>query len=133
MVLAGLGSTLASLMFFWAVARPYFPFSLESLLQRDLFKFTNRSYPYIHISFPEFSGERLKRSEAYSAIESYLIYLKHVLESGMAALIKNQQRRLYTNNPHRDHEYRMLNWSHVTFEHRRALTRWQCTRIRRGR
>ncbi|KAK1282974.1 hypothetical protein QJS10_CPB22g01182 [Acorus calamus] len=198
--LAGLGSTLASLMFLWAVAGKYFPFNLEDLLRRRFVKFTYRFYPYIHVSFPEFTGEHLKRSEAYSAIESYLMststskarslraelgkdssnlvfsmgysdevtddfdggrvrvwwsstksesktptfsirpapqehrffkltfhhrhrdtvmerYLKHVLESGKAALIKNQQRRLYTNNPNRDYDYRMLNWSHVIFEH----------------
>ncbi|KAK1259188.1 hypothetical protein QJS04_geneDACA020027 [Acorus gramineus] len=176
MGLAGLGSTLASLMFLFAVARQYFPFNLEDLLHRRLLKFTYRIYPYIHVSFPEFTGERLKRSEAYSAIESYLImdhseevtddfdggnvrvwwssiksepqtprfsfypetqehrfykltfhhshrntvierYLKHVLESGKAALIKKRQRRLYTNISHRDDEWRKLHWSHVTFEH----------------
>ncbi|KAK1282318.1 hypothetical protein QJS10_CPB22g01180 [Acorus calamus] len=196
----GLGSTLASLMLLLAVARPYFPFNLEDLLRRRLLKFTYRIYPYIHVSFPEFTGEHLKRSEAYSCIESYLMststskarslraepgkdssnlvfsmdhyeevtddfdsgkvrvwwsstksepqtlrfsffpapqehrffkltfhhrhrdtvmerYLKHVLDSGKAALINNRQRRLYTNTPHRDYDYRMLNWSHVTFEH----------------
>ncbi|KAM0944065.1 putative AAA+ ATPase domain, ATPase, AAA-type, core, AAA-type ATPase domain-containing protein [Dioscorea sansibarensis] len=69
---AGLGSTVASLMFLWAVCRQYFPYQLEIYFSKYYTKFITLIYPYIEISFPEYSGQRLKRSEAYTAIESYL-------------------------------------------------------------
>ncbi|KAH7666170.1 mitochondrial chaperone BCS1 protein [Dioscorea alata] len=69
---AGVGSTIASLMFLWAVCRQYFPYQLENYFSKYYTKFITLIYPYIEISFPEYSGQRLKRSEAYTAIESYL-------------------------------------------------------------
>lgn len=69
---AGLGQVLASLMFIWAVVRQYFP----DFNHRYFRKYTDRVvglvYPYIQIKFPENTGQRFKRSEAYSAIEAYL-------------------------------------------------------------
>ncbi|XP_039137459.1 AAA-ATPase ASD, mitochondrial-like [Dioscorea cayenensis subsp. rotundata] len=69
---AGVGSTIASLMFLWAVCKQYFPNQLENYFSKYYTKFITLIYPYIEISFPEYSGQRLKLSEAYTAIESYL-------------------------------------------------------------
>nr|POE80214.1 aaa-atpase asd, mitochondrial [Quercus suber] len=50
----------------------YFPHHLRSLILSHAKKLTSFVYPYIQINFPEFTGEYLKRSEAYAAIETYL-------------------------------------------------------------
>ncbi|XP_010906691.1 AAA-ATPase ASD, mitochondrial [Elaeis guineensis] len=69
---AGLGSAIASLMFLWAVVRQYFPSHLDVYLSTYTSKLVGLVYPYIEITFAEYTGERLKRSEAYTAIEAYL-------------------------------------------------------------
>nr|XP_010906692.2 AAA-ATPase ASD, mitochondrial-like [Elaeis guineensis] len=69
---AGVGSAVASLMFLWAVVRPYFPSHLHIYLSTYTSKLVGLVYPYIEITFAEYAGERLKRSEAYIAIEAYL-------------------------------------------------------------
>ncbi|KAH7550379.1 hypothetical protein JRO89_XS13G0180900 [Xanthoceras sorbifolium] len=67
-----MGSTLASFMFIWAIIRQYCPYEVRRYFE----KYTNRImgcfYPYIKISIHEFTGDRLKRSEAYAAVEAYL-------------------------------------------------------------
>ncbi|XP_042461617.1 AAA-ATPase At3g28580-like [Zingiber officinale] len=71
---AALWSLAASAMFLWPVVYRYFP-GIQ-LFEYSLSKYSRRLvflvFPYIHITFPEFSGERMKRSDAYAAIESYL-------------------------------------------------------------
>lgn len=69
---ASLGSGLASLMFLWTVISQYFPSPPETILKKYLHKFTSFTYPYVQITIPEYTGERMKRSEAYVAIEAYL-------------------------------------------------------------
>nr|AIZ68136.1 ATP binding protein [Ornithogalum saundersiae] len=69
---AGLGSALASLMFLYSVLSKYFPFHLEGYLTKYTRRLFKAVYPYIQITIPEYSGERMKRSEAYTAIEAYL-------------------------------------------------------------
>ncbi|KAJ8499869.1 hypothetical protein OPV22_010421 [Ensete ventricosum] len=71
--LGSLGSLMASIMFLWAVVGRYVPLHhLEHSLtkhSRRLFAFV---YPYVQVTIPEFSGERMKRSEAYTSVEAYL-------------------------------------------------------------
>ena len=67
-----LGSLIATAMFLWAMFDKYFPHHLRSLILSHTKKLTSLVYPYIQIKFPEFTGEYLKRSEAYAAIETYL-------------------------------------------------------------
>ncbi|TQD88907.1 hypothetical protein C1H46_025499 [Malus baccata] len=71
-MLATMGSTLASFMFIWAIIRQYCPYELRRFLERYSHRVTGYFYPYIKISIHEFTGDRLKRSEAYSAVEAYL-------------------------------------------------------------
>ncbi|KAL3720189.1 hypothetical protein ACJRO7_005075 [Eucalyptus globulus] len=67
-----LGSVLAGLMFAWAVFKQYFPPHLRMHIEAYAHKAVGHVYPYIQITFPEFTGERLERCEAYSAIQNYL-------------------------------------------------------------
>ncbi|MFQ6662176.1 hypothetical protein Gotur_030074 [Gossypium turneri] len=59
-------------MFVWAVFQQYFPYQFRGYIEKYSQRLLNFVYPYIQITFNEFTGERLMRSEAYSAIESYL-------------------------------------------------------------
>ncbi|MBA0831553.1 hypothetical protein Goarm_016015 [Gossypium armourianum] len=59
-------------MFVWAVFQQYFPYQFRGYIEKYSQRLLSFVYPYIQITFNEFTGERLMRSEAYSAIESYL-------------------------------------------------------------
>ncbi|KAI4343814.1 hypothetical protein L6164_011121 [Bauhinia variegata] len=67
-----MGSTLASFMFLWAIIRQYCPYEVRRFFEKYTHRVMSYFYPYIRISFHEFLGDRLKRSEAYSAVEAYL-------------------------------------------------------------
>nr|KYP69269.1 hypothetical protein KK1_008458 [Cajanus cajan] len=67
-----MGSLMATIMFVYAMVERFFPAALRDTLQIHTQKVVNMLYPYVQITFPEFSGERLKRSEAYTAIQTYL-------------------------------------------------------------
>ncbi|KAI8018001.1 hypothetical protein LOK49_LG04G03743 [Camellia lanceoleosa] len=69
---AQLGSIIATVMFVWAIFKQYFPSELRSSLEKHFQGMVNFVYPFIQIRFNEFTGERLMRSGAYSAIETYL-------------------------------------------------------------
>lgn len=67
-----IGSTIASLMFFWAIIRQYCPQELRRFLERHVIKFTSLFNPYMSIYIHEYSSTRLKRSKIYSSVEAYL-------------------------------------------------------------
>ncbi|KAK7316376.1 hypothetical protein VNO77_35375 [Canavalia gladiata] len=67
-----LGSIMASIMFVYAMYEQFFPYHLRGYVKKYTHKFTGLMYPYVQISFSEFSGERLKKSEAYTWIQTYL-------------------------------------------------------------
>jgi AAA+ superfamily predicted ATPase len=69
---AKLGSTLASLMFVWAIIGQYCPYEIRHFFGTYTQTITSYFYPYIRIHFHEFSGEKLRRSDAYASIEAYL-------------------------------------------------------------
>ncbi|KAF5792090.1 putative AAA-type ATPase domain-containing protein [Helianthus annuus] len=71
-MLGHLGSLLANVMFVWAIIQQYFPYNVRNFFEKYSQRFLTLLYPYIQITFNEFTGERFKRSEAYSAIETYL-------------------------------------------------------------
>ncbi|KAH7532585.1 hypothetical protein FEM48_Zijuj04G0037000 [Ziziphus jujuba var. spinosa] len=66
------GSIMASLMFVYALFKQYFPYQIRGYLERYSNKLVNLVYPYIQITFHEYSDERFKRSEVYGAIRTYL-------------------------------------------------------------
>ncbi|KDP45451.1 hypothetical protein JCGZ_09700 [Jatropha curcas] len=67
-----LGTAIGSLMFAYAMFQQYFPDQLHGYARTYLQKLIGFTSPYIHITFHEYTGERLKRSEVYTAIQSYL-------------------------------------------------------------
>ncbi|XP_028784095.1 AAA-ATPase ASD, mitochondrial-like [Neltuma alba] len=69
---ATMGSTIASFMFVWAIIRQYCPYEVRRFFEKYTHRVMGYFYPYIRISFHEFVGDRLKRSEAYAAVEAYL-------------------------------------------------------------
>ncbi|KAL3723227.1 hypothetical protein ACJRO7_035413 [Eucalyptus globulus] len=68
----GFGSAIGGLVVIWAMFQQYIPPQLRDHVERYTRKLVSLFYPYIEIVFPEFAGEKLKRSEAYSAIQNYL-------------------------------------------------------------
>ncbi|XWS32829.1 hypothetical protein CRYUN_Cryun22dG0023600 [Craigia yunnanensis] len=66
------GSATATLMFIYAMFQQYFPYQLRDHIERYGRKLVTFAYPYTQITFDEFTGERMKRSEAFSAIQIYL-------------------------------------------------------------
>ncbi|KAI6675297.1 hypothetical protein NL676_003203 [Syzygium grande] len=69
---ATMGSALASFMFIWAIIRQYCPYELRRYFEKYTHRLTSCFYPYIKISVHEYTGDRLRRSEAYAAVEAYL-------------------------------------------------------------
>ncbi|MED6184134.1 AAA-ATPase ASD, mitochondrial [Stylosanthes scabra] len=66
------GSIMASIMFVYTIYERFFPPSLRIYLRKHTQIITNLFYPYIQITFPEFTGEKLHRSDAYASIQTYL-------------------------------------------------------------
>nr|XP_048329167.1 AAA-ATPase At3g28580-like [Ziziphus jujuba var. spinosa] len=66
-------ATMASFMFVWAIVSQYLlPNELHRIIHRFKRKLKNYFDPYIKITIHEFTGERLRRSEAYASVEAYL-------------------------------------------------------------
>ncbi|GKV36196.1 hypothetical protein SLEP1_g44351 [Rubroshorea leprosula] len=70
--LADWGSSLAGLMFVWATFHQFFPKFLQDYIQLQWRKLVNYFNPTMTIIFNEYSSGLYKRSDAYTAIESYL-------------------------------------------------------------
>ncbi|XP_043704597.1 AAA-ATPase ASD, mitochondrial-like [Telopea speciosissima] len=68
-----LSSTAAAIMFGWALFQQYFPYQLREYFSKYGLQFVTIFYPYIQITFHEYTAQRFKRSEVYSTIEAYLI------------------------------------------------------------
>lgn len=66
------GSALASFMLIWAVVRQYFPPELQHYITRRFSRLLSLLSHHVTVSFPEYAGERLRRSEAFTAIGFYL-------------------------------------------------------------
>ncbi|XP_074366268.1 AAA-ATPase ASD, mitochondrial-like [Apium graveolens] len=67
-----IGSVLASLMFVWAIFKQYFPYDISHFFERYGHKLVSFFYPYIQITFHEYSGDGFDRGTAYVAIQRYL-------------------------------------------------------------
>ncbi|OMO96565.1 hypothetical protein CCACVL1_04891 [Corchorus capsularis] len=67
-----MGSTVGSFMFLWAIVGQYCPYELRRYIEKYSHRIMGFFYPYIQISIHEYGGDRLKRSEAYVAVEAYL-------------------------------------------------------------
>ncbi|KAK9684631.1 hypothetical protein RND81_10G221500 [Saponaria officinalis] len=82
-----LASSLASFMLVWAMLRQFIPMELRSFVEKRLNKLCSRFLPYIEVKIPEYSGDRLKRSEAYVSIQSYLASLSNKTAKRLTAEI----------------------------------------------
>ncbi|WCJ35999.1 P-loop containing nucleoside triphosphate hydrolases superfamily protein [Euphorbia peplus] len=69
---ATMGSTIASFMFLWAIFQQYCPYDVRRYLEKYTQRMRSFFYPYIKISIHEHTGDGLRRSEAFSAVEAYL-------------------------------------------------------------
>lgn len=69
---ATMGSTIASFMFISAIIHQYCPYEVRLYFGKYTQRIMSFFYPYIKISIHEYAGDRLKRSEAYAAVEAYL-------------------------------------------------------------
>ncbi|KAI4339560.1 hypothetical protein MLD38_024489 [Melastoma candidum] len=65
----GVSTVLACLVVAWTILKQYLPSQIDTYIHHAV----GYIYPYIQIKFREFSGERLKHSEAYAAIQNYLM------------------------------------------------------------
>ncbi|BAT83417.1 hypothetical protein LR48_Vigan03g028600 [Vigna angularis] len=68
-----LGSFTATIMIAYTVFDKFIPNHIRSYVQIYAHKLVGFLSPYIQITFPEFSGERLKHSELFTAIQTYLV------------------------------------------------------------
>ncbi|KAI4374553.1 hypothetical protein MLD38_012534 [Melastoma candidum] len=76
-VFATMGSTLASLMFIWAVLvwavlLQDCPYKVRRFAEGHARRFSAFLEPYVQISVHEISGDGMRRSEGYAAVEAYL-------------------------------------------------------------
>ncbi|XP_007217212.2 AAA-ATPase ASD, mitochondrial [Prunus persica] len=69
---AQLGSVIASVMFVYTIFRQYLPPQFRYYVDKYRHKLVKLFYPYIQIIFDENTNEFRRRSEVYSAIQSYL-------------------------------------------------------------
>ncbi|CAI0453678.1 unnamed protein product [Linum tenue] len=102
-VLTHLGSIVASLMFVWALFQQYFPYQLRHNIDKYFQRAFSFVYPYIQITFSEFTGERLMRSELYSAIENYLSSTSSTQAKRLKAdVLKNNQSLVLSMDDHEE-------------------------------
>ncbi|KAI6700608.1 hypothetical protein NL676_014932 [Syzygium grande] len=66
------GSAIGSLAVIWVMFHQYIPPQIRQHMERYTHKLVRLVNPYIQIVFPEFTGEKLRRSEVYTAIQNYL-------------------------------------------------------------
>ncbi|OVA08018.1 AAA+ ATPase domain [Macleaya cordata] len=115
----GVGSTLASIMFVHAMIQQYLPYRFRDYMEKYMHRILGFTNPYIHIRFHEFSGERLKRSEAYTAIEAYLSAKSSKLAKRLKAQIGKDSKNLVLSMD--DHE-------EITDEFQQAKLWWSLSK-----
>ncbi|CAJ1827597.1 unnamed protein product [Sphenostylis stenocarpa] len=68
-----LGTFTATVMIAYTLFDKFIPTHIRSYVQIYVHKLIGFLSPYIQVTFPEFSGERLKRSGLFTSIQTYLI------------------------------------------------------------
>ncbi|CAN6708691.1 unnamed protein product [Malus baccata var. baccata] len=101
-IFANFGSVIGGLMFVWAIFQQYFPYELRRHVEKYSQRMVGYVYPYIQITFNEFTGERLMRSEAYSAIENYLSSKSSTQAKRLKGDIKNNQSLVLSMDDHEE-------------------------------
>ncbi|KAL5722485.1 hypothetical protein ACHQM5_006001 [Ranunculus cassubicifolius] len=90
----GMGSSIASMFFLYALFHKYCPTNLQHLLQRYTQKLFSIFNPYIEICIHEYSGDRWTQSEAYVAIQTYVGTLSSTEAKRLEAYIHNDSKKL---------------------------------------
>ena len=99
------GSVIASVMFAWAMFKQYCPYNLQEYIDKYSKRAFTFIYPYIQISFNEFTGDRFMRSEAYSCIENYLGSRSSTQAKRLKAdVVKNSQSIILSMDDHEEVE-----------------------------
>lgn len=100
---AHLGSVVAGMMFAWAILQQFLPPDLRAYVTKYSQRFLRYVYPYIQITFNEYTGERLMRSEAYLAIENYLSSAATTQAKRLKGdLVKNNQSLVVSMDDHEE-------------------------------
>ncbi|KAL9227397.1 hypothetical protein vseg_003088 [Gypsophila vaccaria] len=86
-LLTKLASPVASFMLIWAMLRQFIPIELRNLVDKRLSKLYSSCLPYIEVKIPEYSGDHLKRNDAYISIQSYLASLSNKTAKRLTAEI----------------------------------------------
>ncbi|WJX95444.1 hypothetical protein P8452_76764 [Trifolium repens] len=118
-----MGSTLASLMFIWAIIRQYCPYQLVRFFEKYSHRIMDYFYPYIRISFHEFLGDRLKRSDAYGAVEAYLSANTSKSAKRLKAEIGKDSTNLVLT---------MDEYERVTDDYKGVKVYWVCSKVMSG-
>ncbi|KAI4351559.1 hypothetical protein L6164_005915 [Bauhinia variegata] len=83
---------MATIMFVYAMSEKFLPPHLLAYLRKYTHKLASFVSPYIQIIFHEFGGERLKRSDAFTAIQTYLsANSSHRVRRLKAEVVKDSQ------------------------------------------
>ncbi|KAF2316211.1 hypothetical protein GH714_041552 [Hevea brasiliensis] len=102
-MLTQLGSAIGGLLLAWAMFERYFPLQLRRYVDRYGQKLVGLFYPYLQITFHEYTGDRFRRSEVYSAIQSYLsANSSERAQRLMADAVKGNQSVLLTMDDHEE-------------------------------
>nr|XP_008357748.1 AAA-ATPase ASD, mitochondrial-like [Malus domestica] len=75
-----MGSVIASMVFVITIFQRYLPLQLRDHVEGYTQKLVGFVYPYIQITFDEFTDDFRNQSEIYSAIQSYLSTKSSTLE-----------------------------------------------------
>ncbi|XVF14196.1 hypothetical protein REPUB_Repub09cG0036900 [Reevesia pubescens] len=79
-------------VFIYALFRQHFPQHLQEDIEQYGRKLVTFAYPYTQITFDEFTGEHMKRSEAFTSIQNYLSGKSIVLAKRLKAdTVKDSQ------------------------------------------
>ncbi|KAL1223261.1 AAA-ATPase [Cardamine amara subsp. amara] len=68
----GIGAIWGLIVLIWPMYKQFIPHQITSYLAKKANKMIGWIFPYVHIKFPEYIEEGLKRSERYDAIRNYL-------------------------------------------------------------
>lgn len=103
--LGNLGSVMAALMFAWAMFQQYFPHDLRRHIEKYSHRLMKVFYPYIQITIHEYNRDHFMRSEAYTAVETYLSTNTAVQAKRLKAdTAKNTQSLVLTIDDHEEVE-----------------------------
>lgn len=114
------GSMIGGLMVLRAMVQQYLPAQLRNLVDRYVHKWMSLFDPHIQISFPEFTGQRMRSSEAYTAIQNYLTKnITSVAKRLKADSVKDSRSLVLS----------MDDYEEVTDEYKGAKVRWFLNKV----